>query len=174
MGYRRGNMDDSDFPWKLIKIEEDICYMTTIYQLANAFLRLKPMTNKQLQKMCYYAKAWHLALYDTNIIKEQFEAWAHGPVNRNLYNRYKDYGWSVIDAHKIYNGDPPTTEEARVYAEQIMAAYGHLDANELEIVSHSELPWIEARGDKRPWESCTTVISEESMKNFYRQRIQTN
>ena len=36
--------------------------------LARAFLSIDSMTHKKLQKLCFYAKAWYLALYDENII----------------------------------------------------------------------------------------------------------
>ena len=39
--------------------------MTTIYEVAKYFLSLDDMTHKKLQKLCYYAQAWFLALYDT-------------------------------------------------------------------------------------------------------------
>ena len=141
--------------------------MTDIFELAKAFLSIEPMSNKKLQKMCYYAKAWYLALYDDNIIAEPFEAWVHGPVNRALYDKYKNYDWDAIteDVTK-YN----IASDVLSFAKQVYAAYGHMDADELEIVSHSERPWIEARNNKRPWEACNTIISEKTMKAFYREK----
>ena len=48
-----------------------------IFDLADAFLSIESMTHKKLQKLCYYAKAWYLALYDENLVTEEFEAWVH-------------------------------------------------------------------------------------------------
>jgi uncharacterized phage-associated protein len=140
--------------------------MTNIYNLANAFLSIEPMTNKKLQKLCYYAKAWHLALYDENIINEPFEAWVHGPVNRALYEKYKSYDPSNIEKETIEN---PEAEFAP-FIQHVYAAYGHLDGDDLEVISHKEKPWIEARADKQPWESCDTIISEDTMKSFYKDK----
>ena len=38
------------------------------------------ITQLKLQKLVYYADAWFLANFDEPLIKEDFEAWAHGPV----------------------------------------------------------------------------------------------
>jgi len=143
--------------------------MTNIFDLAKAFLSIESMSNKKLQKLCYYAKAWHLALYDENLVSEPFEAWIHGPVNPALYDVYKHYGEDDIDlTEELKKTDIENFDEFFTFVLQVYDSYGHLDGNELEIISHEEKPWIEARGNKRPWESCDTIISEDIMKYFYR------
>ena len=67
-----------------------------IFDLADAFLSINAMTHKKLQKLCFYAKAWYLALYDHNLISEKFEAWVHGAVQPELYQKYKAYGFDYI------------------------------------------------------------------------------
>ena len=67
-----------------------------VFDLADAFLCIDSMTHKKLQKLCYYAKAWYLAINDTNIITEPFEAWVHGAVQPALYQKYKVYGFGYI------------------------------------------------------------------------------
>ena len=142
--------------------------MTDIFDLAKAFLSIESMSNKKFQKLCYYAKAWHLALYDENLISEPFEAWIHGPVNPALYDVYKDYGGEIDLTSEIKKSNIKNFDEFYTFVLQVYDSYGHLDENELEIISHEEKPWIEARGSKRPWEACDTVISEETIKYFYR------
>lgn len=139
-----------------------------VFGMAKAFLSISEMTHKKLQKLCYYAKAWHLALYDYNIIDEPFQAWVHGAVQPDLYQKYKKYRYSNI---------PKVTDTSRIpetflfFAKQVYDSYGHLTGDELEQINHQEEPWILARGDCKPWESCTTTISEDSMKSFYRKMI---
>lgn len=139
-----------------------------IFSLAKAFLLISPMTHKKLQKLCYYAKAWYLALYDTNIISEHFEAWVHGAVQPALYQRYRDYGYSDIPQATDASNVP---EEFIAFAKEVYASYGHLTGDELERLNHQEAPWREARGDCQKWESCSNVISEQSMKSFYRKLL---
>ena len=72
-----------------------------IFDLADAFLSIESMTHKKLQKLCYYAKAWYLALYDENLVNEAFEAWVHGAVQPDLYQKYKPYGFNYIP--RVFN-----------------------------------------------------------------------
>ncbi len=139
-----------------------------IFALAKAFLSISKMTNKKLQKLCYYAKAWYLALYDCNLISEQFQAWVHGAVQPALYQNYKRYGYSDIPQFTNVQEIP---EEFLSFAREVYDSYGHLTGDELERINHQETPWLEARGECKPWESCSNEISEESMKLFYRKMI---
>lgn len=140
-----------------------------IFDLARAFLSIESMTHKKLQKLCYYAKAWYLALYDENIVNEAFEAWVHGAVQPSLYQKYKIYGFDYIP---LYTDRDVIPEEFINFAKQIYDSYGELDGDELEILNHSETPWIKARKGLKPWQSCDRVISENDMKEYYRELIE--
>lgn len=54
------------------------------------------ITNLRLQKLVYYAQAWHLAIYQEPLFSEDFQAWVHGPVIPQLYTQYKEYKWNPI------------------------------------------------------------------------------
>ena len=139
-----------------------------VFALAKAFLSISSMTNKKLQKLCYYAKAWYLALYDCNLLTEQFQAWVHGAVQPALYQQYKKYGFGDIP---LFKNTEVLPEEFLSFAREIYDSYGHLSGDELEKLNHSEEPWIKARGNRKPWESCSVNISEEDMKVFYRKMM---
>ena len=59
----------------------------SVYEIANWFLNKGSMTQKKLQKLCYYAQAWCYALKGERLIKSDFQAWIHGPVSPALYDR---------------------------------------------------------------------------------------
>lgn len=140
----------------------------SIFDLAEAFLSISSMTHKKLQKLCYYAKAWYLALYGENLIIEDFEAWVHGAVQPDLYQKYKPYGFGyiprVMDTKEI-------PEEFLSFAREIYESYGHLDGDQLERLNHSEMPWIKARGNAKPWQGCNNIIDEDDMKEYYRMKM---
>ena len=142
---------------------------TDIYALAKAFLCISSMTNKKLQKLCYYAKAWHLALYDENIISEQFQAWVHGAVQPALYQKYKIYGFGYIPKDENTSGIP---EHFLSFAQEIYDSYGAFSGDQLEKLNHQEMPWINARGGCNPWENCTNEISEDDMRKYYREQLE--
>src|SRR5689334_14747494 len=55
------------------------------------------ISNLKLQKLCYYAQAWSLALDGKPLFGERIEAWAHGPAIPALYGRFKKYGFQAIE-----------------------------------------------------------------------------
>ena len=130
-----------------------------------AFLNISSMTHKKLQKLCYYAKAWYLALYGENLIPESFEAWVHGAVQPDLYQKYKAYGFNYIP--KVFDTSN-IPEEFLNFAREIYESYGDLDGDELEKINHREDPWLNARVGLKPWQNCENTISEEDMKTYYR------
>ena len=133
-----------------------------VFLMARAFLSISEMTHKKLQKLCYYAKAWHLALYDENIISDQLQAWVHGAVQPSLYNAYKQYGFNNIP--RIIN-KKAIPENFISFALEVYDSYGSLSGDELEAINHTEEPWIKARGNCRPWENCNAIISEDDIKD---------
>ena len=124
------------------------------------------MTHLKVQKLVYYADAWHLAYFDRPLIAEDFQAWAHGPVVRALYNKYKGQSWDPLPVEK---GPMP---EAQDLLEAIYQSYGEFTAKKLEAMTHHELPWQEARGNLPPEAKSDAVISKLTMRNFYAQRIE--
>ena len=142
-----------------------------VFDLAKAFLSIESMTHKKLQKLCYYAKAWYLALYDENIIDEAFEAWVHGAVQPLLYQEYKIYEFGYIP---LFAEAELLPEEFVSFAQQIYDSYGELDGDELERLNHSEKPWINAREGLKPWQGCNRIISENDMKEYYREFIDSD
>lgn len=136
-----------------------------IFDLAHAFLSIESMTHKKLQKLCYYAKAWYLAIYDTNLISESFEAWVHGAVQPNLYQKYKIYGFGYIP---LYTNLATIPEEFLSFSREVYESYGELDGDELEKLNHTEMPWLKARKGLKPWQGSNNVIDENDMKIYYR------
>jgi len=67
-----------------------------IHRAAELDMQLTVMT---LLKVLYFSHAWHLAKFDRPLIGQSFEAWKHGPVNRVVYNQFKDYGRRPIDRY---------------------------------------------------------------------------
>jgi uncharacterized phage-associated protein len=135
------------------------------------------ITNKKLQKLLYYIEAWFL-VYKSSIIDEDFEAWVHGPVIPDIYKKYRDFGYSDIKnqynkgitpsekLHKLLN-ETQIEPDSQNLLFAILKQYESLSSYELEELTHSEKPWLEARGIAAPFDACTTKISKANMKNFY-------
>lgn len=144
---------------------EDDMREATVLDIAEWFLRHQHMTHKKLQKMVYYAYAWYYTLTGKKLFEGEFEAWIHGPVNRQLYRRYAGNGWNEIAEDYAYT--PNLTEEQEEFLEDIQSVFGEYSADELESMTHQEDPWIKARNGIPANQSCCTVIDDEIMRQFY-------
>lgn len=139
--------------------------MTTIYDVAKWFLSKKSMTHKKLQKLCYYAQAWSMALFNHPLFAEDFQAWVHGPVAPALYPCYADYRWNQIPQQPF--DDSVFPDDALNILDAVYNTYGDFSGDQLESLTHSEEPWKKARGDLNPWESSTTPVSLDDMRVYY-------
>ena len=141
----------------------------SIFEIADWFLAKESMTPKKLQKLAYYAESWSRALLDRSIVQDtEFEAWAHGPVSPELYDKYRDYGWNDIPKNNkfVYISD----EKDLDLLESVWLTYGEMSANALEAQTHVETPWKNARfrGQADEGDFCKEKISKEDMANFYK------
>ena len=142
--------------------------MNTIQQIAQWFLGKEAMTHKKLQKLCYYAQAWHLALHGSELFAERFEAWVHGPVSPVLYSIYVDYGWEKIPSEA---SQPILDEASEGILQAVWNTYGSFDGDQLEALTHSEVPWQKARGNLQPCDTCTRKIEHQDMRDYYLQKF---
>lgn len=137
-----------------------------ITDIADWFLQKESMTHKKLQKLCYYAIAWGWALMDQPIAKnDEFQAWVHGPVSPLLYEKYKENGWNDLPQP---DSEVDLSENVIQLLESVWATYGSKGGNELEALSHLELPWQNARLGVKEDERSANVISADDMKKYYK------
>lgn len=154
--------------------------MTTVHDLAD-YIIVKLDEAKiglsilKLQKLVYYAQAWRFALAEKSLFEGKFQAWVHGPVNRQLYDRFS-VAHSMYDMLSLHDVKPDfdlvaIPEEDRVHVDEILEAYARFSGPQLESMTHGEEPWIRARGDRKPSERCEVEIDEALMASFYKKLL---
>lgn len=143
--------------------------MESIYKVANYFLNKSAMTHKKLQKLCYFSQAWFLANYGSVLFPNRFEAWVHGPVSPDLYNKYRAWGWEDIPRQS----EVPSFENPNInsFLDQVYETYGDYSANELESITHGEMPWNKARAGCSPGTYSRRPIALNDMRDYYGERI---
>jgi uncharacterized phage-associated protein len=119
-----------------------------------------------LQKLLYYAQAWHLAVTDRPLFEEEFEAWEKGPVVPEVRES------RMAPASRDPRRQEPAIEldeTASGIVDLVLATYGSLSGPELSELAHVEIPWLEARGDLPESARSNERISKEAMSAFYRE-----
>jgi uncharacterized phage-associated protein len=124
------------------------------------------ISNLKLQKLVYYAQAYHLAMYDKPLFAEQVEAWEHGPVIPGLYREYREYGSGNIPPPDDF--DPSDYDaQATELMDEVYEVFGQYSAWKLRNLTHQERPWSEAYVDG----ARGRVISPGSMREFYKDYV---
>ena len=135
------------------------------YLLTESRERGELLTPLKLQKLIFYSDAWHLALYDQEITPERFQAWVHGPVAVSQYHRFKEFQWRPITADL---DRPEFDERTANHLNEIIDVFGSESGTALEIMTHQERPWLQARGGIPDTEPSNAEIDKEVTKLFYR------
>ena len=126
------------------------------------------ITHLKLQKLLYYAQAWHLANQNRELFAEDMEAWTHGPVVPSVWQAYKDCGWSSLPP---VNREIDLSKSEENLLELVYKEYGKFSAKELERLTHSEHPWKKTRGDLPIEAKCSNPIDKKMMRDYYAARI---
>lgn len=122
------------------------------------------MTAMKLQKLVYYSQAWHLVWEDEPLFGERIEAWANGPVVRELYDAHR--GQFTVSAWP--KGNPSAfTAAQRSSIDAIVDNYGDKTAFWLSELTHRESPWRDARGDLGPSDRSSHEITPATMAEYY-------
>ncbi|WP_158263827.1 Panacea domain-containing protein [Deinococcus arcticus] len=127
--------------------------MTTIAAAAAVLQQEFGAEGMKLQKILYYAQAAALVQRGLPLFSEEFQAWRHGPVNRDIWDG------------QVMPAPLPAADVELLRA--TWAKYGHLTAYELSDLSHEDAPWKDTRGDLPAGANCDRIISQEAMQAFY-------
>jgi uncharacterized phage-associated protein len=126
------------------------------------------ITQLKLYKLVYYAQAWSLVFRGRPLFDGEIQAWINGPVPVDLRSKYRTHGDNLLPLPEPENAvNHSFTLETVKVLDLVWSYYGQFSASKLWNLTHTESPWLEARGNLPPDASSTETISEESMHNFY-------
>lgn len=143
--------------------------MVSVFDVVKYILTKKNnVTAMKLQKLVYYCQAWSLVWDSKPLFRENIEAWANGPVVRELYERHKGTfeikGDSFIadlgDVSKL-NKDPKDTIDA------VLKYYGDRSSQWLSDLTHQEDPWKKTREGLLDGERGNRIISYALLEEYY-------
>src|SRR5262249_45294636 len=126
------------------------------------------LSHLRLQKLLYYVQGWSLALRNRPMFDERIEAWAHGPLVRDVSCVLSGYGDRPIVLNDI--GLPEKlVEEEMGFIESVWESYKQFSAISLRAMSHKEQPWLDARMGQSPADRCENEITQSAMRAFFTQ-----
>lgn len=143
--------------------------LSSVFDVADYFLNRQDddcqdiITNLKLQKLCYYAQGFYLALNRHRLFNEDIEAWQHGPVIPVLYEKYKKFGSGALPISEDFNlRNIP--DDVQDLLDEVYSEYGQYSAWKLRNMTHCEPPWQNAIKKNE-------VLSDQDMINFFKTQL---
>jgi len=138
--------------------------MATAHDVAAYILNQHgPMTAMKLEKLVYYCQAWSLVWDEQPLFPEEIEAWANGPVVRELYDRHR--GMFRVSS---WQGNPESlTAKEKETINAVLDFYGNKSSQWLSDLTHQEDPWVEARKGLSAGVRGFQEISHAAMAEYY-------
>lgn len=127
------------------------------------------MTTVKIQKLLYYAQAWCLAERGAPLFEEKIEAWARGPVCKEIYDRFKTKAiHGIIDVSETTTVPLEELQDEDInLLDKVWDRYSGLSSNQLVLLTHQEKPWQDAYGETPMGKKCDEVIPQEAMKSYF-------
>ncbi len=135
------------------------------------------ISNLKLQKLLYFVQAEFLAFTESKqpCFSEAIEAWDFGPVVREAYQEYKQYGganipsiteyYEVTDDWEIkkkrYDENVIDSQDRQII-NQIVDGFADYSAAALVTITHGQKPWSDAYV-----EGMNNIITTKSMREYF-------
>jgi uncharacterized phage-associated protein len=121
------------------------------------------MTAMKLQKLLYYCQAWSLVWDEEPLFYEDIEAWANGPVVREVFEEHRN----KFKVDQIAGDSAKLSSNQRETVDSIISYYGGKTSQWLSDLTHMEDPWKNARNGLPPGERGNSIISHAAMMEYY-------
>lgn len=147
-----------------------------VFLVADYFVRKNEEDKKglnalKLQKLLYYAQAWNLVLNKEKLFEDDFQAWIHGPAIPRVWGLFREFDFSKSHPEVLKKDFSDISASEKGIIDEVWSIYGKYPGNYLEILTHTEEPWLEARSGLSDGDASRNVISIDTMKRFYGQRL---
>lgn len=125
------------------------------------------ITPLALQKLLYFAQGFTKAFTKEYMFKEDCEAWAHGPVFREIYKKYKNCGYEPVDVKVLPLTDINLTQEEKELLDHIVLYFGCYSGKILKNMTHIEEPWRITRSKLINKISNNRTITKEEIGSYF-------
>lgn len=128
--------------------------------------RCEEITPLALQKLLYYCQAFYKIFNGEFLFSNDCEAWVHGPVYRNVYERYKNHGYNPIEENIDYK-DIELTEFEKEVLDSVIINLGCYSGKILEKMTHIEMPWRTTRKGLSANEPSDRIIDKHLIIEYF-------
>lgn len=124
------------------------------------------ITPLALQKGLYYIQGFYYAFMDRFLFADDCEAWVHGPVYRDIYNRYASYRFDPIESNREFDVSVFNDSEKAII-DSVIQNLCCYSGKVLERFTHSETPWLKTRDNLPANAHSNRIISKEYIAEYF-------
>lgn len=127
------------------------------------------ISTRKLQKLAFYSQGVSLAIFEEPLFDEEFQAWQHGPVCRELFQKHKGE-FSVSTESFPYGNPQALTPNELMVIDAVISTFGYLSGDQLSDLTHQEdTPWSITRkkNNLNPDESSDAIIEKDLIKEYF-------
>lgn len=150
-----------------LKLIED---QSKIYLISKHIIaRMEDITPLALQKILYYIQGFSTYFFDRPIFNDNAEAWVHGPVYREIYDRFSYYRYNPISKNEFesYNEINSLNAKEIKLIDSVINNFGVYSGKTLEKMTHTTIPWEEGRKELSEEEYSSNIIDIDTMKDYF-------
>lgn len=125
------------------------------YFLERAWASNKPISQMKLQKLVFFAHAFHLGIFGKPLVDEVVQAWKFGPVFESIYKSFKVFGSDPITKESFNNyaripffhlkNNRQLSENEKVISDEVWRVFEDVSATDLMRITHQNgSPWHQA------------------------------
>lgn len=148
--------------------------VNTSTDVANLILKstgTASMDKKKLHKLLYYVQGWTLAALGRPAFSNDLQAWVDGPVSTGMRRKTQLKTCFEVANRPLEN--PQVTEDRDLLAllQLIAPYYAQKETKALVDSTHSEAPWLNARGGIPADAHSHAAISDESLYSYFSEHV---
>ena len=135
------------------------------------------LTQLSLYKIVYFCHGWHLSINNGALVKQEFEAWEHGPVVKVLRDEFKMFGDNPITARAlkldIFTGiraevSPKLAPHDARFVHSVLDSYGQYHAWKLRDMTHEPgSPWDNLWNPNKPLGRLALRLRNDEIKAHF-------
>ena len=130
----------------------------------------------KLLKLTYIAHGWVLGLTERPLFREQVLAWPYGPVIREVYNAFRNFGASAVTSPascsiglKWRPIEAELTSEVSEIVQDVWDEYKSFTGLQLSTLTHKpRTPWAQVTAGKEEAQIRDILIPNELIRDHYR------
>lgn len=164
----KNNITNSAYIAAYNAAKNDFSVTSDIELIAQYFIyKCGDITPLALQKLLYYAQGFYKTFFGEFLFNDDCEAWAHGPVYRKIYDKYRAYTYNFIEQYIDFEIEDILNEDKKTLLDVIIKSFGYYNGKALEKMTHYEKPWLEARKGVQINEKSENIIDKKKIEDYF-------